>query len=109
MPTLMCTRRLLKYPGLWIARKGSFGVVDEPLATGTLRALRGGFFHGLRFFDSRGTEQVVESAAPKRLPRIIDRLLNRQIEIELRLGSSSDASVGEVAERLCSCGAYQHG
>jgi hypothetical protein len=93
----------LKFPALWIANEGSFGVTDKPLVEGSFLAFRNGFFHGLCFFDSSGTEWIVERAVPASAPAILDRILNRRLRLELRFVLSRRASVAEIAERLCSC------
>ena len=93
----------MKFPAVWIANEGSFGVTDKPLVEGSLVAFRNGFFDRLCFFDSSGTEWVVERAVPKSAPGILDRILNRRLRVELRFALSREASVAEIAERLCSC------
>ena len=94
---------MLKFPAVWIASEGSFGVTDEPLAHGSFLAFRNGFFDGLRFFDSSGTEWVVERAVPSSAPGILDRILNRRLQVELRFAPPCRASVNDIAERLCAC------
>jgi hypothetical protein len=93
----------LKFPAVWIANEGSFGVIDKPIVDGSFLAFRNGFFDGLCLFDSSGTEWVAERAVPRSAPGILDRILNRRLQVDLRFGLSRQASVAETAERLCSC------
>lgn len=94
---------MMKFPAVWVAREGSFGVVDAPLTTGSFVAYRNGFFTGLRFFDSSGTEWQVEAAQPKHKPGALDRLLNRTVEMDLRMSPPRQPALAEIAEVLCSC------
>jgi hypothetical protein len=93
----------MKFPVLWIAKEGSFGVIHAPMKDGSFVAYRNGFFDGLRFFDSSGTEWEVRAAVPKRKPGALDRLLNRRIGMELQIGPPRQPALAEVAELLCSC------
>lgn len=93
----------MKYPALWIANEGSFGVADTPLRDTNWRGFHSGFFDGLRFFDSAGTEWVVERAVRTSAPGIFDRILNRRMQVELQFAPPRQASLAEVAEHLCSC------
>jgi hypothetical protein len=70
---------------------------------GSFVALRNGFFEGLRFFDSAGVEWKVAAAVPRRKPGIVDKLLNRRVEMDLRMEPPREPALGEVAELLCSC------
>jgi hypothetical protein len=93
----------MEFPAVWIANEGSFGVTDKPLAQGSFVAFQNGFFDGLCFFDSSGTEWVVERAVPRSTPGIFDRVLNRRLQVELHFAPPRQTSVSEFAERLCSC------
>jgi len=93
----------MKHPVLWIAREGSFGVIDTLMKDGSIAAYRNGFFEGLRFFDSSGSVWEVGAAVPKRKPGALDRLLNRRVEMDLRIEPSRQPALAEVAELLCSC------
>lgn len=93
----------MRFPALWVAKEGSFGVIETPMREGSCLAFRNRFFEGLRFFDSAGAGWEVEVALPKRKPNVLDKLLNRKLEVELRLGPPRQPQVAEVAELLCSC------
>lgn len=69
----------MEFPALWIAREGSFGVIDEPLDSASYVGYRNGFFTGLRFFDVSGTLWEVLAAVPERPFGLLDRMLNRRV------------------------------
>lgn len=98
----------MKFPAVWIANEGSFGVIDKPMVEGSFLAFRNGFFDGLCFFDSSGTEWVAERAVPRSAPGILDRNLNRRLQVDLRFALSRQASVAEISARLCSCIVRDH-
>src|SRR5688500_16892211 len=93
----------MMFPAIWIAREGSFGVIDRPMDGGSYLAYRRGFFEGLRFFDVSGSEWAVVAALPTRQPGPLARLLNRRIELDIRLGPPTQPPLSEVADSLCSC------
>jgi hypothetical protein len=93
----------MEFPAVWIAEEGSFGVIDAPMESASFVAYRNGFFDGLRFFDSSGTEWVVVGAAPGRKPTWLVRLLNRRIPVTLEMAAPRRPDLADVAERLCAC------
>jgi len=90
-------------PALWIAREGSFDVRDEPATTCSWVAYRNGYFNGLQILDSAGDSWLVTRALPKRPPTLLDKLLNRQIDVELDLSGPELRPLSVVAEQLCAC------
>jgi hypothetical protein len=93
----------MKFPALWIANEGSFGVIDEPIKSRTYVAYRNRFFDGLRFFDISGDEWIVARVIPGREPGLLDRWTNRQVEVDLQFGPPHRPALSEIIERLCSC------
>lgn len=93
----------MEFPALWIAREGSFGVIDAPMNGGSFSAYRKGFFDGLKFFDSSGKTWEVETAVLKRKPSVVDRLLNRRVALDLQMRPPCQPALVSIAELLCSC------
>ena len=93
----------MRLPALWVAREGSFEVAEEPVTACSWVAYRNGFFRGLRFLDSAGDSWQVKEAVPKRAPRLLDKLLNRQIEMDVQLSGPERRPISDVAEELCAC------
>lgn len=93
----------MTYPALWVARDGSFGVADAPLVEAAYVVFRRGFFDGLRFFDAAGSEWVVETAALEAPARLLDKALDRRVQVNVQLSSPRQASVSDIARLLCTC------
>lgn len=69
----------------------------------SVAAIRNGFFEGIRFFDTSGTEWRVESAVPQHRPGILDRVFNRTLTVDLQIGVQGSPAVADVAQDLCNC------
>ncbi len=93
----------INFPAIWIASEGSFAVVDRPIESCSWQAYKNGFFEGLRFFDSADSVWAVDFAVPKTNPNAVERLLNRPVDLVIRLKPAANVSVSEVAELLCTC------
>lgn len=93
----------MNFPALWIAREGSFGVIDEPLDRASYVAYRNGFFTGLRFLDVSGAVWEVLDAVPERPFGLIDRIFNRRVAMNVRVGDPTRPPLAEVIDQLCAC------
>lgn len=93
----------MKFPALWIAREGSFGVIDEPLDGATYVGFRNGFFTGLRFFDVSGTVWEVLDAVPERPFGLLDRILSRRVAMNVKVGDPTRLPLSEIVDQLCAC------
>lgn len=97
------SKKHMKFPALWIAREGSFGVIDEPLDNASYVGYRNGFFTGLRFFDVSGALWEVLDAVPERPFGLLDRMLNRRVGMHVRVGDPTRPPVAEIVDQLCAC------
>lgn len=93
----------MEFPALWIAREGSFGVIDEPLDSASYVGYRNGFFTGLRFFDVSGILWEVLDAVPERPFGLLDRMLNRRVAMNVRVDDPTRLPLAEIVDQLCPC------
>ncbi len=90
------------FPAIAVGRGDSFSVVRslDELATATCGGL-GTFYRELYVFDSKGLLWPVQAEPQAGVPGVLDRLLNRRITLQLRLGKPRTSQLSVVAEWLC--------
>jgi hypothetical protein len=91
------------FPAVWIAREGSFDVVDEPLTVCNYRALTTAFFSNLVYFDSAGLLWEVDRAEPEQPLSWRAKLFNLQFRVRLAFARPIRREPSDVAEVLCTC------
>lgn len=92
-------RTAITFPALAVSPGNSFLVVESIPATGSVTALRRGYFSRLYLFDSAGLRwPVVQVSA---LPSFLDRLLGRLVAVQLTFGAPELVPLGQIASDLC--------
>ena len=93
----------MNYPAILIGKDGSIEVIDEPIKSCSWIGFKNGYFNDLLMFDSNGESWKVDGVVITKKPSIIDKTLNRKINIVLNLNGPIRININDIATKLCEC------